>query len=235
MKPPIARANPLGAVAATILVAVGAFVARTPAQQLGVLAVALLFVALSALRPRALLRRTWWLLFGAASVTWSNALLAPGPGLAWRTGLSTGVRVISVSLPGVLVLARTDPTDLADALVQWLHVPPRFAYGALAALRLMPLMTTQWQVLGMARRARGVDAGHSPVRAVRLFGSRAFALLVASLRQAGRLALAMDARGFDTTGPRSSARASRWRVADALLLSTVTGLLLLALWLPGSR
>ena len=45
--------------------------------------------------------------------------------------------------------------DLADALVQRWRVPARFAYGALAALRLLPLLSADWHMIGRARRARG--------------------------------------------------------------------------------
>ena len=58
-------------------------------------------------------------------------------------GLETAASVVAAAagrstLPGIVVLAATDPMDLADALVQRWHVPARFAYGALAALRLLP-------------------------------------------------------------------------------------------------
>jgi hypothetical protein len=74
------------------------------------------------------------------------------------------------------VFATTDPTDLADALVQNAKAPARFAIGALAAMRLLPLLGAEWQALALARRARGIDAGHNPIARLRLFGSTAFAL-----------------------------------------------------------
>jgi energy-coupling factor transport system permease protein len=119
---------------------------------------------------------------------------------------------------GVLAFAAIDPTDLADALVQHLRAPARFAYGALAAVRMLPLLAAEWQTIGLARRARGIDAGRNPAAAVRLFGGRVFALLVGAIRRATRLAVAMDARGFDTDRPRTFARRSRFGRADAALL-----------------
>ena len=68
---------------------------------------------------------------------------------------------------GVLATATIEPIEVADALIQQLRVSPRFAIGVLAALRLLPLLAQEWQTLGVARRARGVEAGRSPVAAIR--------------------------------------------------------------------
>jgi energy-coupling factor transport system permease protein len=135
------------------------------------------------------------------------------------SALGLVLRVFAVALPGIIVFATTDPTDLADALVQNAKAPPRFAIGALAAFRLIPLLGQEWQMLSLARRARGIDAGRNPVRKLRLFGSTAFALLVGALRRGGRLAVAMDARGFDSDVPRTYARRQVFHRADWALLA----------------
>jgi energy-coupling factor transport system permease protein len=99
------------------------------------------------------------------------------------------------------------------------RVPARFAIGALAAFRLVPLLADEWELLTLARRARGVDAGRNPVARVRLFTSTMFALLVGAIRRGTRLATAMDARGFDSHLPRSVARPQRFTAADAALVA----------------
>lgn len=134
-------------------------------------------------------------------------------------GLGIGLRALGIGLPGIVLLSATDPVDLADSLVQQLRVPAKFAYGTLAALRLLPLLAEEWTVIAMARRARGLDAGRSPVRALRLFASQAFALLVVAIRRGTRLATAMDARGFDSGLPRSVARRQVVVAADWLMLA----------------
>ncbi len=53
-------------------------------------------------------------------------------------------------------------------------------------------------MITVARRARGVEAGRNPVARLRLFVSTAFTLLVGAIRRGTRLAVAMDARGFDS-------------------------------------
>ena len=77
--------------------------------------------------------------------------LANGAGLA--------LRLLAIVLAGVLATATSEPIEIADSLIQQLRVSPRFAIGVLAALRLLPLLAQEWQTLGLARRARGVEAG----------------------------------------------------------------------------
>ena len=74
-------------------------------------------------------------------------------------GLGLICRLLAIALAGILATATSQPTELADALIQQLRVSPRFAVGALAALRLLPLMGLEWQTIAMARRARGVAPG----------------------------------------------------------------------------
>ena len=168
--------------------------------------------------PRALLARTWPLLLGAAGVAWVNVAFGDD-GSGWLSAAGLAVRVLALALPGVLLVASTDPVRLADALTLHWRVSTRFAYGALAALRLVPLLATEWQTIRLARRARGVDGGRNPVAHLRLFAGTAFALLVGAVRRGSRLATAMDARGFDSGIPRSNARGSRLRARDAVFVA----------------
>ena len=50
-------------------------------------------------------------------------------------GISLGLRVAAIACVGAVFALTTDPTRLADSLVQQARVPARFAYGALAAYR----------------------------------------------------------------------------------------------------
>lgn len=164
--------------------------------------------------PRALLARTWPLLLGAAGVAWVNVAFGD-EGSGWFSALGLAVRVLALALPGILLVSSTDPVRLADALTLHWRVSTRFAYGALAALRLVPLLAGEWQTIRLARRARGVEAGRNPVAHLRLFAGTAFALLVGAVRRGSRLATAMDARGFDSGILRTNARGSRLRLRDA--------------------
>ena len=210
----LARINPVALLLAVVVVSTVLLVSLdlvTPAVVVG--AEVALFPAAGLVRPAANARRTWPVATGAVSVGLVNVLL--GPHAAALDGMALALRVAGVALPGVLLIAATDPVRLADALTVHWRVPTRFAYGALAALRLAPLLVAEFESIRLARRTRGVEAGRNPVAAVRLFAGAGFALLVAAVRRGTRLATAMDARGFDSGVPRSNARGSQLHPRDA--------------------
>lgn len=229
---PLARRNPVAKLGAALLFSLPLIATLDPLTPAIGLAIELALLPLFGVRYRVLARRAWPLALAAAGILVTMVLFA-----AERDGsllvtlgpfdITTGVvlsalglvlRVFAVALPGIIVFATTDPTDLADALVQNAKAPARFAIGALAAFRLIPLLGQEWQMLTLARRARGIDAGRNPVRRLRLFGSTAFALLVGALRRGGRLAVAMDARGFDSGATRTYARRQFFHPGDLALL-----------------
>jgi energy-coupling factor transport system permease protein len=228
----LARANPVAKLGAAVVLMVAAFVAVdivTPAILVTVLMTAL---PGAGLRAGALAGRLWPLGVAAVGVGLLNALLADDPTgtLLWQLGLlvlTTGslidgvalaLRLLAIALAGVLSFVATDPTELTDALVQQLHVSPRLAVGGLAGARALPILAEEWQAIGLARRARGVDAGRSPTAAARLFGGRMLALLVRAVRRGVRMAAAMEARGFGTADCRTVARAQRMHGRDWALL-----------------
>jgi energy-coupling factor transport system permease protein len=213
----LARANPVAKLAACFVLGLGAALSDDAVTPVVILVLVVLVLAAGGVRVRDVLRRGWPLLVSAAGLGASTLLFGDSP-RPWLTAMTVTIRVLAVALPGVVVLLTIDPTDLADSLVQNARVPARFAYASLAALRLLPLMGLEWRTIKMARRARGIDAGRSPLRHLQLFAGTVFTLLVGAVRRATRLALAMDARGFDATGPRTVARPQVVRPSDAVLV-----------------
>ncbi|MEU4382980.1 energy-coupling factor transporter transmembrane component T family protein [Micromonospora echinofusca] len=229
---PLARRNPVAKLAAALVFSFILIATLDPVAPAIAIAVELALLPLFGVRLRVLARRAWPLLVGAVGVVVTLVLFAAersgrvlveaGPVVVTSgvllTALGLVLRMFAVALPGVIVFATTDPTDLADALIQNARAPARFAIGALAAFRLVPLLGQEWQMISMARRARGVEAGRNPSAKLRLFASTAFALLVGAIRRGTRLAVAMDARGFDAGIPRTVARRQRFVAADGLLI-----------------
>ena len=227
---PLSRINPvaqLTALGIVTLVLLTSLDVVTPAV---VLAAELCLLPAAGLTgARDLWRRTWPLLLGAGSVGVVNVLLARDADPL--TGVGLALRVLGLALPGVLLVASTDPVRLADALTIHWRVPTRFAYGALAALRLAPLLVLEFESVRLARRTRGVEAGRDPVARVRLLAGVAFTLLVGAVRRGSRLATAMDARGFDSGIPRSNARGSTLHRRDAWFVLGTAGVCSLAVTL----
>jgi energy-coupling factor transport system permease protein len=213
----LARANPVAKLAACFLLGFGAALSDDAVTPAVLLVLVVLVLALGGIRIGDVLRRGWPLLVSAAGLGVTTLLFGDSP-TPLSTALTMTIRVLAIALPGVIVLLTIDPTDLADSLVQNAHVPARFAYASLAALRLLPLLGLEWATIKMARRARGVDAGRNPIRGLQLFAGTVFTLLVGAVRRGTRLALAMDARGFDATGPRTVARPQLVRLSDVALV-----------------
>jgi len=229
----LARANPVAKLGAAATLMAALFVSTDPLTPAIVLAGLIAVVPLTGVAPLDLLRRTWPIVLAAAAVGLLNALFAAHPGgevavtigpvavseRALLAGLGLGLRLAAIALSGVLALVTTDPTELADALVQQLRLSPRVAIGALAAARMLPILAADWQTLALARRARGVTAGRSPVAVVRIFFGELLSLLVGAVRRGTRLATAMDARGFGSRPCRSIARPQSMDRRDWILMA----------------
>lgn len=234
---PLARANPLAKLIAAVVLMGVLFVSIDPLTPAVVLVGLAAGVPFTGIGTRDLLGRIWPILLAASVVGAVNVLFAAhqagsalrlGPLLigtdSLRAGVGLALRLLAVALSGVLALATTDPTDLADSLIQQARVPPRFAVGALAAVRLIPIMAYEWQTLALARRARGVSAGGSPLAALRLAFGRLLAMLVGAVRRGTRLAIAMESRGFGSQPCRSVARRQRMERRDWLLVVAAVAL-----------
>ena len=151
-------------------------------------------------RPGGVIHFHWWLI-----VISDRSLLM---------GLAVCLRVLALACAAVVLLARIDPTLMADGLAQIVRLPARFVLGTLAGVRLIGLLADDWRTLHLARRARGLgDSGR-----IRRFASMAFALLVVAIRRATTLATAMEVRGFSTANVRARtwARPSRLGGADVV-------------------
>lgn len=226
----LARANPLSKLAAALLLTLALLLTFDWASAGVALACELALLPLAGLRLRTLAARGWPILAAALVGGYGTALLAPKTGavlLQWgpvvftggslESGLAIALRGVAIGLPAVFLLASTDPTDLADALGQRMRLPHRFVLGALAAVRLVGLLITEWQTLGLARRARGAGANARAFGRLRTSVGQGVALLVQAMRRATRLAVAMEARGFGGR-ERTWARASTFGVIDAGVL-----------------
>jgi energy-coupling factor transport system permease protein len=212
----LARANPVAKLAAAAILMAVLFIGSGLRAPIVILLAILASLPFTGLATRVLLARSWPLLVAALMVGTFNVVLAPpspaGPDVTG--GVALGLRLMGIALCGVLAVATSDPTELADSLQQQARLSPRLAAGAMAATRMLPILAVEWQLLGMARRARGVSAGWSPILAARLAFGKLLALLVGSIRRATRLALAMDARGFGSEPCRTIARPQRMQLGD---------------------
>ncbi len=213
------RSGPLSLLVASILLVLGApFITDLQTGLVAVgIEVALAPLVLGLGRPP--WRRLLPGLFAVASVSFSNWLLSPGREVS--SGALAGLRVAFFVLPGVLLAARIDPSALGDHLGQVLHLPARPVVAAVAALHRFEGLGEHWDQLARIRRIRGLGAGGSPLARGRSAVALTFGLLIETLRQAGRMAVAMEARGFSAAVTPSAVAPSS--VASSAVTSAASG------------
>jgi energy-coupling factor transport system permease protein len=239
----IARANPVAKLAVAMVIPIALILTVDPVTAGTALLLEILALPWCGVGPRRLLRSGWIVLLSAIPAGLLTLLFAADSGRlildlgpititagSLTAAAAIALRILAIGLPGVVLIATTDPTDLADALAQVLHLPHRFVLSALAALRLFGVLSQEWTMLTMARRARGFDTGFGRadgfgLGAVRRVGGQVFALLVLAIRRATVLAVAMEARGFGVDRRRTWARPSHFRRSD---LAIALGGLLIA-------
>lgn len=228
------RRNPTAKLAAHLILSLLLTLVFDPLTPLAFLALALLLGPALGRIPLWLLLRSlapFWLL--GASLVASNALFANNPAGArplWSwgpftataegllIGLSLAERGVAIAAYTLLVVLSTDPEDLVRSLVQQARLPARFAYPALAAYRVLPLLGEEWEAIRLARRLRGQGRRPGPVGWCREQGRSLVPLLAGAIRRADRVALAMDSRGFGGDRPRTHYRDVRFGAADAWLI-----------------
>jgi energy-coupling factor transporter transmembrane protein EcfT len=214
-----ARSGPLSLLGSSILLIIGAlFITDVRGAVLGI-ALELLLAPFVFGWGRPSLRLLPGLL-AVASVGFSGWMLSPGQDLA--VGATSGLRVAFFVLPGVLLAGLADPFALGDHLAQRLRLPARPVVAAAAAMQRFDTLGEQWEQLRRTRRIRGLDGGRSPRARVRHVAALTFGLLIQSLRQSGRMAVAMESRGFSSARAsgvrRTWAEPAPWSAADSALL-----------------
>lgn len=156
------------------------------------------------------------------------------PVVLWMTseGLVTGskasLRLLGVALPLVLMLSVTKLNDLANACVEVLHVPYRYAFTFTTALRFVPVFGQQMNAIMEAQCARGVEYDtKNPIRKLTLMLPLCVPLLVGSVGKTDATALAAEQRGFYLRTRDSSYKRYPLRAPDVVVL--VLGVVLVGL------
>ena len=113
------------------------------------------------------------------------------------TGTKVALRLLGVALPLVLMLLVTKPTDLANACVEKLHVPYKYAFTFTTALRFVPVFSQEMNAIMEAQTARGVEYDtKNPIRKLQLMLPLCVPLLISSVGRTDATALAAEERGF---------------------------------------
>ena len=111
----------------------------------------------------------------------------------FQTALSLATRLLAYAGLGILFALTTDGEEFIASLVHQCNLSPKFAYGIIAAVNIMPHMLNELENVRLAYKVRGFR--------VKIFSPKVlFTMLVNSVRWSESLALAMESKGF--TGER---------------------------------
>lgn len=138
------------------------------------------------------------------------------------SGLKLSSRILAYGGLGMIFAFTTNSMDLIMSLMQQFHLPPKFAYGILAAYHFFPVVQSEYSTVGAALKVRGVKAGPFSTR-------RLFPMLVHALERSESLAMAMESRGFEEGHPRAVAFRVPLRVRDFVFLFALNGAILAGL------
>jgi len=170
-----------------------------------------------------------WLLRDAAP----GASFALGPLTITSAGARLGARLVAVLLSlyalALLLTLTTTPVALIEGLtlllgpLRRLGLPvDEFALMALLALRFIPTLAAEIEMLIKAQAARGADFAHGAIRErVESLAALLVPVLQGALRRAADLATALDARGYAADGRQTMLHEGTLAAADYLALAVV--------------
>ena len=229
------RLNPVTKLALAAAIIAATFLANTYAALVGLLVLTLLLAAyagvfgrlarlLKLLVPIALIMLVLQLVF----VRGGETLFAFVTDEGLITGGKACLRLLGVALPLVLMLMVTKLTDLANACVEKLHIPYKYAFTFTTALRFVPVFSQEMNAIMEAQTARGVQYDtKNPFKKMQLMLPLCVPLLISSVSKTDATALAAEQRGFYLRTRASSYRrypfAARDIVVFALCVALIVG------------
>lgn len=144
------------------------------------------------------------------------------------TGSKGALRLLGVALPLILMLTVTKLNDLANAVVEVLHVPYRYAFTFTTALRFVPVFSQEMNAIMEAQTARGVEYDtKNPIKKLQLMLPLCVPLLVSSVGKTDATALAAEQRGFYLRTRESSYKRYPLAAADYAVLACCAALIVI--------
>lgn len=198
------RLNPIAKLALAAGIIIATFLGDTYPMLLGLLALTLVLGAYAGVFKNLLSLLKLLIPLAVVMLALQTAFVRTGDAVAlWMTvdGLVTGtkacLRLLGVALPLILMLTVTKLNDLANACVEILHVPYRYAFTFTTALRFVPVFSQEMNAIMEAQTARGVEYDtKNPFKKIKLMLPLCIPLLVSSVGKTDATALAAEQRGF---------------------------------------
>ena len=173
---------------------------------------------------------TGMMMFGTGTTEWWNWGLIHVTKESFFRGLHLGFRALSMASAGLLFGLTTRPATLFYSLMQQAKLPPKYAYGFMAAIRMMPVLAEEFQTRRNALRIRGAPKRGRWRRVYDGFSRYAVPLLAQSIRRAHRIAVAMEAKRFAGKAERTYYYVIGYSYRDILFVLLTAALFAAGAW-----
>jgi energy-coupling factor transport system permease protein len=242
----IHRLHPVVKVCGMLCLFTAAFVTEQPAILLPLAAGVVGLIALCGGLPNVRrLRVLFILVFVMTFIIWSLFFRGGQPLLAWgwvsisaaglRFALGMAMKLATFLGIGVVFLSATRIEEFAYALTR-VGMPYKLGFAMTLAFRLVPVFLDAAVTVVQAQRCRGFnfDEG-SLLQRMRRYVPVIVPVFMGALRRADGMAMALEARGFQSRQPRTTFEHFSFRASDAVALGVAAGIavLYLALWWLG--
>lgn len=232
----IHRMNPVTKLLLTVVICVAAFITGNIFVLLGLLAADLAIGFIAGVPGKTLNILKGLMKIAIFLFVLQTLLYRDGTPLFWiitdkglLTAATVVLRLVVVCMPLTLVLAVTRVSDLANALVQVLHVPYKYAFTVTTAIRFIPQFLEEMSDIMEAQTARGV--AFDKARGLRKLGMilpLCAPLLITSVRRTELTAVAVEVRGFALRTPASGYRRYPFGLIDAAAMIVCAGMIVAA-------
>ena len=243
------RLHPVVRLLSMLVFFVAAFVVQRPEWLLPLVALlTVLLLGTGSVRNVHRLRYLFFLIFIMTFLIWAwgygpdgkPPLLRWGPLQISQTAplfaLGMAIKLNVFLAAGTLFLSTTRVEEFADALNR-VGIPYKIGFTMTLAFRLVPVFLDAAATVVQAQRCRGLEFDRGSLwQRLRRYIPVIVPVFMGALRRADNMAMALEARGFQSTSRRTTLQEWRFGTTDVLALAALLALVggYLALWWTGT-
>ena len=129
------------------------------------------------------------------------------------------LRLVGATMPLVIILTVTRMSDLTNVMVQKLHIPYKYTFAFITALRFIPIFENEMKGIIEAQTARGVEFDtKNPVKKLKLLLPLCVPLLISSVKRIEGSAISAELRGFNLRKKDSGYKTYRFHGQDYIAI-----------------
>jgi energy-coupling factor transport system permease protein len=148
----------------------------------------------------------------------------------WEYPLAMSLRFLVLVESFSIFFLTTSPDHLSLALEQS-HVPYEFCFAFTTAVRFVPVLAEEAQIIMDAQKARGLELERGNfIKRVRNYIPILIPLIVSAIRRSLELAEAMESRAWGATEKRTNLYVLKMKSADYTLLAVSIGMLIFSIY-----